>query len=71
MEPLVILATAEENNMFVHIGSVLCPGVRRPCFGVVLPVLFGTWEILIAQVHHTTICWQDGELLTLFGPSYS
>ena len=25
--------------MFVHTGSVLCPRVRRPCFGDVLRVL--------------------------------
>lgn len=53
---LATLAMAEENNMFVHIGSVLCPRVRRPCFGDVLRVLSGIWEILIVQEHHTTIC---------------
>ena len=53
---LVTLATVEENSTFVHIGSVVCPHVRRPCFGDVLRVLSGRWEILIVQEHHTTIC---------------
>ena len=52
--------------MFVHIGSVLCPRVRRPCFGDVLRVLSRIWEILIVQEHHTTICWRDGKLLLFF-----
>ena len=53
---LATLVTAEENNMFVHTGFVLCPRVRRSCFGDVLRVLSARWEILIAEGHRTTIC---------------